>query len=352
MPPISILIPLFNKAPYIAKALDSVYAQTFSDYDCIIIDDGSTDGSFARAEEWIGQHQDSRFRLISHTNAGVAAARNHAASLTQADYLAFLDADDWWEPTFLQELYTFALQHPEAALWATNYIYFKPGKTRIGATDIAYLAPDSVFINYPLSYYQGTGMPIWTGATLVSHTAFSALGGFPPHIHMGEDFLLWSQFALHYPIAFLDRPLAYYNNSLPTTSSALRATTLLHHPDHHMLFHLQSIESLLSQSTDSQHLPYLDDNNLSVSSSNHLPFPSPYDWHLLLDKLRIHGLMTYWLDSRYHQRAAAELAKVNIPAQSSATRSFYCLYSLPLWLLRFRQSLLVLGSRLKTCFRH
>ena len=62
MPPISILIPLFNKAPYIAKALDSVYAQTFSDYDCIIIDDGSTDESFARAEEWISQHQDSRFR--------------------------------------------------------------------------------------------------------------------------------------------------------------------------------------------------------------------------------------------------------------------------------------------------
>lgn len=324
-PTISIIIPLYNKAPYVGKALESVRTQTWGDYECLVIDDGSTDGSRERAEEWISRQGDSRFRLIGQTNAGVAATRNRGVGLTSGPYLTFLDADDWWDASFLEQLYALSQRHPEAGLWASNYIYYKPGKTRIGATELAYVGGKTELIEYPLSYYRGTGMPVWTGATLVSREVFRAVGGFPEPVRIGEDFLLWAHIALHYPIAYLDRPLAYYNNSL---SSVQRATGILHAPEHNMLFHLAEIEQQV----------------------NEMSSPDATQWKLLLDKLRIYGLLPYWIDKRYHDAATAELAKVEIELQEPTTRAAYRLYSCPVWYLRFRETILAIGSRIKTSF--
>lgn len=321
MPQVSIIIPLYNKAPYVRKTLDSVLAQTYTSYECIIVDDSSTDDSVRVVEQWLSDNQSrccSRFRLFSKDNAGVSAARNFGVSQSSGEWIAFLDADDWWEPTFLAEMVAFAEQTPKAGLWACNYIYYKPGKTRISVTNLAYVhGSENGFINYPKSYAQGTGMPITSISMLMPRTIFDALGGFPIGISLGEDFLFWSKIAQHYPVAFLDKPLAYYNNAIP---ASLRATRNLHDPACHMLWHLEGLT----------------------------PVPSPEgegeDWRLLLSKLRAEGLLEYWLDSRYHDVAAAELAKVD---WTLLPPSAHKPYLLPVWLVRARRAILRVGSACK-----
>ena len=124
-PQVSIIIPLYNKAPYIEKALESVCAQSFTDWECIIMDDGSTDDSATIAAQWISQQEETirkRFRLLHQANAGVAAARNNAVEASTGDKIAFLDADDWWDPAFLQEMLIFSNQYPDAGIWGGNDI--------------------------------------------------------------------------------------------------------------------------------------------------------------------------------------------------------------------------------------
>ena len=231
----SVIIPLYNKAPYIRKALESVFAQTYTDYELIIVDDGSTDGSAEIAEAFL-QTPASRLiassphRLIRQANSGVSAARNAGVAQAQGEYLAFLDADDWWEPTYLERMAQLIEDYPEAGLYACNYVYYKPGKTHVA------LHFPTGYINYPKAYYESDAMPVWTGAAMIPRNVYDEMGGFPLGIKLGEDFLLWSKIALHYPVAFLNEPLAWYNNDVPVN---LRATRNLHHPNNHMLFQMK-----------------------------------------------------------------------------------------------------------------
>lgn len=308
MPVFSIIIPLYNKAPYIRKALDSVLAQTYQDYECIVIDDGSTDGS-AEVVQCVMRNAQcimgEKIRLLSQPNAGGAAARNNAVKEAKGEYLCFLDADDWWEPTFLQEVAQLIHDYPEAGLYATNYIYYKPGKTHIA------LNLPTGHINYPQAYLQSTAMPVWTGAAVMPKRIFNEMGGFPVGVRLGEDFLLWAKTAMRYPVAFLNQPLAYYNNDVP---AALRATRNLYAPEHNMLFLLDTVAQ---------------DNALSA------------DWKSLFDRLRVNGLLDYWLNKQYHDAAETELCKVDWTQQP---RSVIRTYRTPVWLLRAKRKIMQIGS--------
>ena len=98
MPEVSVIIPLYNKGKYISRALDSVFAQTYRDYEVIVVDDGSTDNG----PEIVRKYDDSRLRPIRQDNEGPGAARNRAIKESNAAFLAFLDADDEWLPGFLE----------------------------------------------------------------------------------------------------------------------------------------------------------------------------------------------------------------------------------------------------------
>ena len=98
----SIVIPVYNVEHYLRECLDSVLSQTYSDWEAICVNDGSTDGSSAILEEYAAK--DSRFRMVSQKNAGTAAARNTGLKVANGDYIFFLDSDDWIEDRALQIL--------------------------------------------------------------------------------------------------------------------------------------------------------------------------------------------------------------------------------------------------------
>ena len=238
-PKFSIIVPLYNKAPHVRKALESVMSQTFSDWECVIIDDGSTDNSAAICEDFINSLTPScinSLHLIKQLNSGVAVARNNGVKASHGEYVCFLDADDWWKPTWLEEMDRLIKEYPDAGLYATNYVYYKPGKTHV-ALDFG-----RGYMSYPDAYLKSGAMPVTSITTCMPRCVFDEMGGFPVGIKLGEDFLLWAKTALQYKVAFCEKPLAYYNNDVP---AHLRATRNLHAPQYHMLFNLGEIESIV-----------------------------------------------------------------------------------------------------------
>ena len=103
----SVIMPAYNRAAFIGAALHSVVAQTLGDWECIVVDDGSTDGTCAVVREMAAK--EPRIRLIEQANAGPGAARNKGAAAATGKYLAFLDSDDLWMPWAL-ETYREALE--------------------------------------------------------------------------------------------------------------------------------------------------------------------------------------------------------------------------------------------------
>lgn len=309
----SVIMPLYNKAAYVEKGIRSVLEQTYPHYELIVVNDGSTDNSAILAEELLKDV--SNARLINQENAGVAVARNNGVAQAKGDYVCFLDADDWWDVSFLQEMQQFIKDYPEAGIWGTNYWYVKKGKTHVA------VSCETGYINYPKLYAETSAMPIWTGAVCMSKKIFMENGGFPIGIKLGEDFLLWTKIALYNKVAFLNKAVAYYNNDIP---ASLRATRNLHAPEFHMLFKMQYLESLV-------------ENGNSVIENK-------ADWKQLLDKLRVNGLLEYWMSDEYHNIAKQELTKVDWSKQPAKVCK---MYKTPICLLRAKQGFMRVGSFVK-----
>ncbi len=309
----SVIMPLYNKAAYVEKAIRSVLEQTYPHYELIVVNDGSKDNSAIISEELLKDIPNAR--LINQENAGVAVARNNGVTQAKGDYICFLDADDWWDVSFLQEMQQFIKDYPEAGIWGTNYWYVKKGKTHVA------VPCETGYINYPKLYAETSAMPIWTGAVCMSKKIFLEMGGFPKGIKLGEDFLLWSKIALHHKVAFLNKAIAYYNNDIP---ASLRATRNLHAPEYHMLFKMQYLESVVEKENSA--------------------LKNKADWKQLLDKLRVNGLLEYWISDEYHDIAKQELTKVDWIKQPAKVCK---IYKTPIWWLRSKMNFMRVGSWVK-----
>lgn len=310
MPHFSIIIPLYNKAPYVRKTVESVLGQTFVDYELLIIDNGSNDGS----SEIVAGFTDSRIRIFRlEENVGVSNARNKGVSLSTAPYITFLDADDWWEPTFLEEMRGLIERHPDAGIYGTGYYIVKNSKKRLAPIGV-----DENFtegeINYCAVYTKTLCMPLTSISVAIPRAVFDESGGFKPHLKLGEDFDLWIRIALRHKAVLLNKPLSNYNQDVDIT---YRGTHHLRDPKEHMLWNLGYLE------TEEKINP---------------------DYKQLIDNLRTYSLLPYLLTRQYRSAARQELAKVDWGQQPIKTRR---LYRLPVWILRLRQYMLKLGSRIK-----
>ena len=309
----SVIIPLYNKAPYITKAIQSVLAQTFMDFELIIMDDGSKDDSFAIALKAV--EDCGNCHLYRQKNAGVSMARNNGVALSQGEYLCFLDADDWWEPTFLDEMSKLIEEYPDAGIYGTNYTIVNETKHKTRVAPVG-VEPDfeKGYINYCQVYAKTLAMPLWTGAVSIPRPIFDEMKGFSKGIKLGEDFLLWIHIALKYKVTFLNKPLAYYNQDV---DAANRGVGRLYNPEEHMLWNLSDLES--------------------VEQNNE-------DFKQLVDNLRTYNLLPYFLSFAHRDAARRELNKVDWDKQPPVLRNRY---QQPLLFLKLSFVLKKFGSKLK-----
>ena len=304
----SVIIPVYNKGPYVVKALESVLGQTFRNFEIIVVDDGSADDSFAKAKAAL-EGAPVAYRLLRQPNSGVSTARNNGVAASSGDYICFLDADDWWEKEFLEKMDGLIRDYPEAGIYGTNYFYVKNGRSHVCIGNV-----ETGYINYCRVYAQEMVMPLTSISVAIPRHVFDEMGGFRPHLKLGEDFDLWIKIALKYKVAFLNEALSnYYQDS----DAAWRGVGHLVNPKHHMLW------------------------NLDYLSETEKTNP---DYKQLIDNLRTYSLFPYYLSKEYREDAKRELEKVDWKKQPPKVRT---LYREPIFYLKARNSFLKFGVKVK-----
>lgn len=213
MPKVSVIIPAYNAMVYLPETLESALAQTFTDFEILLINDGSSD----EIVEWASQIQDARVQLISQKNQGLPGARNTGIWYSKGEYLAFLDADDIWESTKLEKQVQCLDQDLSIGLvssWISN------------------IDENGIFLGYP-NVPQSKGIElkqelftfnnILCGSTpLVRRCCFEKAGFFERSLSAAEDWDMWLRIARYYSISVIQEPLVRYRRHSNSMSKNLR----------------------------------------------------------------------------------------------------------------------------------
>ena len=252
MPLISIVIPLYNKERFIKETLDSVFNQSFTDYEIIIVNDGSTDSSVFI----VNAIDDQRITVLSNQNKGVSHARNFGISKANSDLIALLDGDDLWEPNHLENLYNLYEKFPDCGLYATAYNkkYFNGEKIKASYNGLA-----KEYFGIIEDYFSASikDSIAWTSAVLIPMKTFRKVGVFDEEMRSGQDTDLWIRIALKDSIAF---------------SSIASSNKIILAPKYHLSYSTNRIDRLkLFEKFKAVELPttsfkkYMDLNRFSVA---------------------------------------------------------------------------------------
>ncbi|MCX8082786.1 MAG: glycosyltransferase [bacterium] len=213
MPKVSVVIPLYNKVRYIGRAVESILSQTMQDFELIVVNDGSTDGS----ERVVEGYKDSRIRIIHRDSPspGGHKARNEGIRNAKSDLIAFLDGDDEWRESFLETVLRLRARFSSAGAYATAYEEREGEKIKV--PKFWYIPEgdwEGIIPDYFKSCVYGTS-PVWTGAVAVPKGVFEEAGYFPEGVKKGGDLDMWARIALRYPIAFSRYVGAVYYKDIP-----------------------------------------------------------------------------------------------------------------------------------------
>ena len=193
----SVIMPLYNKQDTVIESIQSILAQTVQDFEIIIVDDGSSDDSAARAESV----SDPRVSVLRKKNGGVSAARNYGVARAKGDYICFLDADDLWLPNHLEALQELISAVPDAGLYATRF--------RQESIDGSVYSPD-LGNKYILEFDNVFNTELEqrsvlnTNSICMQHRIFVDAGGFVEGERIGEDTSLWYRVAAFYKVAIIN----------------------------------------------------------------------------------------------------------------------------------------------------
>jgi glycosyltransferase involved in cell wall biosynthesis len=198
VPQISVAIPIYNSERTIASTLASVAVQSFSDFEIVAIDDGSTDNS----ADIVAGFDDPRVRLIRQDNAGPSAARNAALHHARAAFVAFLDSDDLWRPAHLQTLVALSRRFPEAGLLGDRYIEAadNSGIVELAAEENMPLDAGRLLDDY-FAVWAREAAPFCTSTFMVRRQLGIEAGGYKSGYWRGEDLEFYVRMALVTPVA-------------------------------------------------------------------------------------------------------------------------------------------------------
>lgn len=294
----SVIIPLYNKAPYVAKAIESVLGQTYRDFEVIVIDDGSIDQSLEVAKTF----ENKSITIVSQPNSGVSTARNNGLKLAKYPYICFLDADDWWHPTFLEEMKRLITDFPDAGIYGSGYYIVKNGQERIAPIGVPQGFERGI-IDYCEVYAKTLCMPLTSISVAIPKHIFDEEEGFKSKLKLGEDFDLWIRIILKHKAILVNKPLAYYNQDVEVNNRGV-AVHKIYSPVNHFIFNLD----------------YLYDSE----KNNHR-------LKILLDKLRVYILLKYRMQRAFPKEYSAEIKKVDFSVQPLGVR---LQYYLPVWFLK------------------
>ena len=285
---ISVVIPLYNKAQSIRRTLDSVLAQTYTNYEIIVVDDGSTDGSADVAEATLREFSGRptgyglEFSVIRKENGGVSSARNAGIMEAKGEYIAFLDGDDLWHPEYLETLHQLIVDYPDAALYGIGYTTLKGDEIPKNVTQSTEQGEvKDLWNNYP---------GYWTGSISSSRARLLEIGLFDTRMTHGEDIDMWWRLLLSGKGVFDNRVLAYYRQD--TENRAMNKLIPLE-----------------------KHIPYFVDKYAEARAKN-------VDFCRFFDREMIYRLYPYLFDARYRKDAKRIAKQMD--------------YSLQKWTMKFR----------------
>lgn len=286
---ISVVIPLYNKEKSIKSTIESVLAQTYVNYEIIVVDDGSTDNSVNVVNEIL----DSRIRLIKKVNGGVSSARNEGILAAKGEYIAFLDGDDLWHPLYLETLNQLIVDFPDATIYGIGFDKINDDTIlESDNIDVKRGFVDDVWDNYP---------GYWTGSSSSSsRELLIKLGMFDTRMTHGEDIDMWWRLLLNGKGAYDSRVLAFYRQE--TENRAMNRIIPLEN-----------------------HIPFFIDNYI-VARQNNISFRRYFDREML------YRLYPYLFDKKYKNIAKKLAKKIDFSIQKKSMRFrfsfpwFYKLY--------------------------
>ena len=221
----SVIMPLYNKQDTVIESIQSILAQTIRDFEIIVVDDGSSDNSAARAESV----SDARVSVLRKKNGGVSAARNYGVGRAKGDYICFLDADDLWLPNHLEALQELISAVPDAGLYATFF--------RQEGADGSVYSPD--FGNKHILEFDNVfnteleqRSVLHTNSICMQQSVFVSAGGFVEGERIGEDTSLWYRVAAFNKVAMINVVTTVYrleySGAISVSGSMNREWSFLH----------------------------------------------------------------------------------------------------------------------------
>lgn len=210
MPYFSVIIPVYNKEKFIENTIKSVLQQRFSDFELILVNDGSNDNS----EVQIKKFSDNRITYYTKENGGASTARNFGLEKAKANYITFLDADDYWYPDFLQEMASCIEEFPNHKIFSAA-IEVESEKVIFPSQYSIRKSSEREIVNYFLASMKTT--IICTSCAVFDKSVFEKVGDFDPEIKSGQDTDMWIRMGLEFPVVFSWKILARYvydSNSL------------------------------------------------------------------------------------------------------------------------------------------
>jgi glycosyltransferase involved in cell wall biosynthesis len=210
MDKVTVVVPLYNKKNYIARAIDSILRQTYPADEIVVIDDGSTDDS----AEVVTKIVRPNIRLLRQDNRGEAAARNAGIQAATGSLIAMLDADDHWEPEFLEKIIGLRKRYPRAGLYASGYLSkFPQGRSYMVTCSQKKWTLDGGEVERYFRCASAASI-VLSSAQAIPKKVYEAVGDYDTSSRIGVDTDMWGRIALAYSIAYCPIPLANYRNDI------------------------------------------------------------------------------------------------------------------------------------------